>query len=156
LVGPQSVEVRAGRSVQHDIRRRLIDVRFALQVNAAASHVSDADHRLEGQFPLHREVPVPRFRILEVAALGGYRKRKAVGARAARIVSAAEGNVGSRLERRIAAQEYRVADTQARVEAPAAYAQHSLLIDAIRKAETGLELTPADLREVIGVAAAAV
>ena len=67
--------------------------------------------------------------LLWVVTVSGSR----VGGGAARVIDVAEGDVGGRLERRVAAQEDRVADAQAGEEAAAAGAEHGLVVELRRR-----------------------
>jgi len=71
------------------------------------------------------------------------------------VIDVAKRHVGGGLERRIAAQEDRIADAKASVESSATGSENGLIVPLIRDAETRLDLVPADFREIVGVTAAA-
>ena len=104
LVGPQGVEVHA-RIRRDDRRSWLVDIGFALQVQAATPDIGNAHNGIEN-LTLNSEVPIPGRRILEGAALRSDGQRKNVGRGPARIIGAAEasrllsaGTAGCRRER---------------------------------------------------------
>src|ERR1035437_4359253 len=114
-------------------------------MQAAASDITHRYHRGKRQLPFHRQVPVPRFGILEGLALRGYGQGKEVGGSAAGVIHAAAGHIGRRLERRVAAQEDRVTHTQAGDEAARAGANDGLIVDAVRDTNARLEVVPLDI-----------
>ncbi len=77
-IRPQGIQVdpRVGRD---HIRRRLVDVGLALQVQAAAAYVRQGEDGFPWQLPLHGEIPRPSFRILEGLALRGYCQGETIG-----------------------------------------------------------------------------
>src|SRR2546425_475971 len=69
LVRAQRVKIRPRGRVQHDFGPGLVNVGLALLVQTSASDITDCDNGAEGQLALNSEIPVPGFRILELAAL---------------------------------------------------------------------------------------
>src|SRR5262249_39260287 len=68
--GPESLvwsnEVYVGRRVCSSRRQgRLVDIRFALKVQASARHVSNAHQRLPKHLAFERDVPSPGLWVLE-------------------------------------------------------------------------------------------
>src|SRR5205814_8494812 len=63
------------------------------------------------------------------------------------------GDTGVRLERRIPAEEDRVAHAQTGRVTPRASAEHVLFVQLVSDANAGLDLTPLNVRVVVGDAA---
>ncbi len=133
----------------------MIDVRLTLLVQTAAADVGHAEDRLEVEVSLYGEVPVVSGRIVEITALRGDGERQGVDRCPAGIIDVAVGNVSRRLERRVASQEDGIADAQAGEKLAAAGADDGFIVQLIGDAQARLELTPLDVREIVGVGAAA-
>src|SRR5439155_27067543 len=99
--------------------------------------------------PLHRKVPVPCLRVLEDFTLRSHGEGEQVGGSPAGIINVTAGNVGRGLERWIAAQEDRIADTEAGDEAAGAGANHSFVVDFVGNARARLEVIPLNVREML-------
>src|SRR5215467_124411 len=148
LIGPQGIDVHAG-VCGDDIEGRLIDVRFALQVQSATSDVRHAYQRLPEQLSLYGDVPVPGFGIAEVLALRCNHERDGARSVSAGIIDRAIGYTGVRLEWRISSEKDGIADSQARKEAPPASAKHRLSIQLIGDAKPRLDITPLNVRVMV-------
>src|SRR5205085_10348124 len=83
----------------------LIDVGFALQMQSATSHIRDTSRRPPRQFSLHREVPVPRFRVPQISGLRSDHQRNLASSTGAEAVNGAVSEAGARLEGRVATEK---------------------------------------------------
>src|SRR5690242_2038643 len=148
FVGPQCVDVDT--RIRCNYRRgRLINICFPLQVHSAAAYISHAQDGFPEQLPLHREIPVPCFWVLERLALRRYHQRQGIGPIPSWIIHTAERHARVRLERRIPAKEDRVTYTEPREESASPGAYDSVLVDLIRHAYSRLDIVPLNIRVMV-------
>ena len=136
-------------------RLQLVDVALTLQIDAAAAQVGDVHGEAERDLPLDADAPHVGRRVLEdrILAVDAERQVAAPACRRDRVVHAAVGDGGLRLERRVAAEQRRVVQRHAVVEDAAAGANDRLLVELIRHAEARLEHVVVRLREAARLAA---
>src|SRR5262249_27860553 len=136
----QSVDVDAGVSLNGP-RQQLIDVAFALIVQANAPHISNLCLYRPGQFALDREIPIPRGWYLQVRVLHGNREWEVALRRAcaAGIINHSIADQLLRLKRSVAAQREVAIDHGAVQEHSNAAAEGRLAVQCISNAQPRLE-----------------
>src|SRR6266849_10505910 len=111
-------------------------------MQAAARYISHTHERLPEHLALVGDVPGPRFRGLKGFALRCDQQRNVGCAASPGVICQAVVDTGVRLERRIPAEEDRVAHTQTGYVAARTGAKHCLLVQLVGNAETWLDFAP--------------
>src|SRR5262249_43737076 len=145
LVGTQEVSIDAGVGLQR-ARQQLVEVALALPVQAALADVTDFEGRVETKLALKSSVPGPRFRISKDRVLSRDVLREGAIGATARVVHTAISDRSHWLERRVTAEEDRVAHAYASHKASRACADHVLVVKRIRNADARLEVPFVDFR----------
>ena len=153
-IGAEGIDVDA-RVGEDGARLELVDVAFALVMNAAAADVADFHGEIPGELASEGGVPVPGHGDFEDRVLDGHGEGEDAGGGAAGGVDVAVRDGLLELEGGVAAEGGIAIDHGAIGEGAEAGAEAGLVIETVRCAEARLEDAPVGFGEAVGEAAVA-